>query len=111
MITLKGFPMKRIFIGGTGRSGTTVLQHVLSCHPELYSVPIETKFIVQSDGLYSLVQHLTDDYSITDASIGISRFKKLMHEVITHTGVNPYADFAGQPYGWLEFLPQDLFPH
>ncbi len=102
--------MKRIFIGGTGRSGTTILQHVLSFHEQLYTIPIETKFIVQSDGLYSLVQHLTHDFSITDASIGIARFKTLMHDVITHTGVNPYADLAGQPYGRLEFLPQEIFP-
>lgn len=103
--------MKRIFIGGTGRSGTTVLQHALSFHPQLYTIPIETKFIVQSDGLYSLVQHLTDDYSITDASIAIARFKTLMHEVVTHTGPNPYAELAGQPYGRLEFVPQELFPN
>lgn len=102
--------MKRVFIGGTGRSGTTILQHVLSFHEQLYTVPIETKFIVQSDGLYSLARHLTDDYSITDASIGLARFKTLMYDVITHTGANPYADFAGQPYGRLEFLPQDIFP-
>lgn len=103
--------MKRIFIGGTGRSGTTILQHVLSFHEQLYTVPIETKFIVQSDGLYSLVQHLTDDYSITDATIAIARFKTLMYDVITHTGTNPYADLAGQPYGRLEFTPQELFPN
>lgn len=102
--------MKRVFIGGTGRSGTTILQHVLSFHEQLYTIPIETKFIVQSDGRYSLVQHLTDDYSITDASIGLARFKTLMYDVITHTGANQYADIAGQPYGRLEFLPQDIFP-
>jgi len=49
--------MKRIFIGGTGRSGTTVLEYVPFFHPELYTVPIETKLIVQSEDLYSLVQH------------------------------------------------------
>lgn len=103
--------MKRIFIGGTGRSGTTILQHVLSFHEQLYTVPIETKFIVQTDGFYSLVKNLTDDYSVTDSTIALARFKTLMYDVITHTGNNPYEDLAGQPYGRLEFTPQELFPN
>lgn len=102
--------MKRIFIGGTGRSGTTILQHIMWFHEELYTIPIETKFIVQTDGLYSLVQHLTEDFSIADAPIAISRFKQLMYDVITHTGSNPYEGFTCQPYDRLEYVPQEIFP-
>ena len=39
--------MKRIFIGGMGRSGTSILLHALYCHDAIYAVPIETKFLVE----------------------------------------------------------------
>jgi hypothetical protein len=103
--------MKRVFIGGIGRSGTSILLHALSFHPQLFTIPIETKFIVQVDGLHSLVTSLTTDYSPTHASLAVARFRHLMSSVITHRGENPYAEFNGEPYGRLEFLPQDIFPN
>ena len=36
---------KAIFIGGTGRSGTSILSKYLGTHSQIYQVPIETKFI------------------------------------------------------------------
>jgi hypothetical protein len=103
--------MKRIFIGGTGRSGTSILLHALSFQPNLITIPIETKFIVQVDGLHSLVSYLTEQYSPSHGAVAVARFKQLMYEVITHTGDNPYADFVDEPYGRMEFLPQEIFPN
>lgn len=102
--------MKHIFIGGTGRSGTTILLHVLSFHPQLYTLPMEMKFITQADGLCSFIDHMTRNFTITDGALALKRFRHLMYEVITHRGDNPYADLTDEPYARLEFLPQDLFP-
>lgn len=101
--------MKHIFIGGTGRSGTSILLHALSFHPQLYTIPIETKFLVQVDGLHMLARYITDDFAPNESAVALARFRKLMYEVITHTGDNPYADFPDAPYGRLEFLPQEVF--
>lgn len=40
-----------IFVCGTGRSGTTILQYLLSKHPRIYSLRYESRFIVHDDGL------------------------------------------------------------
>ena len=38
-----------IFIGGCGRSGTTLLLSILSSHPSIYSIPVETYAFCRSD--------------------------------------------------------------
>lgn len=43
-----------IFIGGTGRSGTTVLARILSLHPSVYSIRWESQFLVAPGGLLDL---------------------------------------------------------
>ena len=88
--------MKRIFIGGTGRSGTTILLHALYKHQDLYAVPIETKFLVEVDGLSTLCDQLSTDFSITHAPVALSRFRTLMSEVLTGTGPNPYSAAYGK---------------
>ena len=35
--------MSPIVIGGCARSGTTLLLSVLSCHPNVYAIPVETQ--------------------------------------------------------------------
>jgi hypothetical protein len=70
--------MKRIFIGGTGRSGTTILHHALYRHHELFAIAVESKFLVEDGGLYDLVQGLTDHYSISHAQGAVRRFDDLM---------------------------------
>lgn len=45
-----------IFIGGSGRSGTTVLQRFFNSHPHIFSLTWETQFIVSKGGLIELLQ-------------------------------------------------------
>jgi hypothetical protein len=45
-----------IFIGGTGRSGTTVLQRLINTHDHIFSLTSETQFIVAGDGLIDLLR-------------------------------------------------------
>jgi hypothetical protein len=44
-----------VFIGGTGRSGTTVLSHLLGRHSRYFAVPIECRFHCNPKGLADLV--------------------------------------------------------
>ena len=99
--------MKQIFIGGSGRSGTTICLHVLYKHPDLYAVPFETKFIVEVDGLADLVNFMTVNYSVTATEESKARFKNLLTNVITCRGKNPYK--VTDAYGKQEFLIQDIF--
>lgn len=70
--------MKRIFIGGTGRSGTTILHHAMYRHHEMYALPQETKFLVEDGGMCDLVDGLTNNFSITHAQGVVRRFDDLM---------------------------------
>ena len=48
--------MKPVFVGGTGRSGTTVVGELLGLHQDIRtSVPIEIKFLANKSGLLQLV--------------------------------------------------------
>jgi hypothetical protein len=49
-----GMPV--LFVGGTGRSGTTVTGRLLAAHPEWVMLPSETKFITGYNGLCDLVR-------------------------------------------------------
>jgi hypothetical protein len=71
-------PLKKIFIAGTGRSGTSLLYDILTTHPTAFAVPIESKFIVEGDGLNVLIPQLTENYSIFSSNLALTRFAEMM---------------------------------
>jgi len=71
-------PIRKIFIAGTGRSGTTLLHDLIGHHPAVHGIPGETKFIVEGDGLSGLVSALADSFSVTQADLTFLRFLTLM---------------------------------
>jgi hypothetical protein len=44
-----------VFVGGTGRSGTTIVARLLGAHPDFHMIPIEVRFIVEAGGLCDVV--------------------------------------------------------
>ena len=50
-----------IFIGGTGRSGTTILSKLLNQVDSVYTIPQEIRFITDPDGILSLKHALVSD--------------------------------------------------
>ena len=67
-----------IFIGGTGRSGTTILKRILGQHPAVFAVPPEARFIVDPDGLITLVDALSTKWSVSMSDKALRRFEDLM---------------------------------
>jgi hypothetical protein len=67
-----------IFIGGTGRSGTTIIAKMLGRHSKIYTYPLETRFIIDPDGLIDLVPALSTSWSPYIGSKAIKRFKYIM---------------------------------
>ena len=45
-----------IFIYGTGRCGTSILQRILSFHKNIFSLRYEGRFITTQDGLISVLK-------------------------------------------------------
>ncbi len=85
--------MKQVFIGGTGRSGTTILSRWLGSHRSLVRIPCETRFIVDSGGLIDLHDDLTRSYSHDRARITTRRFFDLMENDMTSPWSAPYVGF------------------
>jgi hypothetical protein len=54
-----GSTMGTLFIGGTGRSGTTITSAMLGRHPAWTRIPTEVKFISNAGGLCDLVNRRT----------------------------------------------------
>jgi len=75
--------MKRIFIGGLGRSGTTITLSALYHHHQVLAFPVETKFLVEEDGFAALTTALTTEFSVAGAQAAIDRFATLMRRHAT----------------------------
>ncbi len=82
--------LPRLFIGGTGRSGTTILYKALGAHRDIYALPWEMRFIVDPDGLMTLIDSLTDSYSPPRAGEALYRFERLMRVYLTTPKRGPY---------------------
>ena len=54
-------PFVPIFIGGTGRSGTTVLKRILGLHDSLATIEWESKFISTENGLMDLLYDFSEN--------------------------------------------------
>ena len=70
-----------VFIGGVGRSGTTILSNILAQHDSIYTFPQELRFITDPDGLISLKGSLVDNWSSFHATKAIDRFIILMNNL------------------------------
>ena len=53
-------PAELVFVGGTGRSGTHILSHLLDRHSRFHGVPIECRFHCNPKGLADVVKGETD---------------------------------------------------
>lgn len=68
----------QIFVGGTGRSGTTQLQVIIGQHPDVWSIPEETRFVVDPGGLEDLVRFLSTDFTPFHSCDALSRFRTML---------------------------------
>lgn len=94
--------MKRIFIGGMGRSGTTIAVNIFYNHPDCFAVPIETKFLVEEDGFADLVDSMTTRFSPPSAVSAFQRFENQMRNEVTGLSPSKYSDLH-------QYAP-DIFP-
>jgi hypothetical protein len=74
-----------IFIGGTGRSGTTIISKFIGTHDEVVKIPIESRYIIDKNGLLDLFDSLTKNYSLDQARVAIRDFEHKIQDMS-----NPY---------------------
>ncbi len=73
--------MKEVFIGGTGRSGTTVLGYALSLHKRIFTIPFETRFILDPGGIMDLVDSLSYDWDLYKGDYALREFMTTMRKI------------------------------
>ncbi len=67
-----------VFIGGSGRCGTSILKQILSAHLIVVSVPGELRVIFDPEGALDLFTALTGTWSPYAADHAISQFRDLL---------------------------------
>lgn len=102
----------QIFIVGTGRSGTVVMREILGYHPRIHTFPTEVRFLTDTDGLFDLATHLTQEWNPFNASEALQRFRRMMlsyiwNEPLHHTAASLFYQFglrgAGRRYRRMDF--------
>jgi hypothetical protein len=63
-----------IFIGGTGRSGTTIMSKLLSQHPDIFTIKQELKLATEPFGLVRLLEPMTEKWGVMEAHLAIRDF-------------------------------------
>jgi hypothetical protein len=72
--------MTPILVGGTGRSGTTVLRTVLTKSKHIVAMPFELRIVVDPGGVLDLVRNLSDRWSPYNADMAVHRFRRMMRQ-------------------------------
>ena len=72
-------------IGGSGRSGTTILKRVFSRHPDVAILPTEARFLVDPDGIVDFHVSLTGAWSPYAFDLKLRRLLSLLRAL----GPNP----------------------
>lgn len=68
-------------IGGTGRSGTTILRKVFGRHPSVAVAPTETRFLIDPDGLVDFFDSFAAGWSPYVFDIRIRRLERLLLDI------------------------------
>ncbi|TXS05054.1 sulfotransferase [Streptomyces sp. col6] len=90
---------KKIFVGGLGRSGTTIMAQLLGQHNDIFGLGWETRFIVDIDGLGELVDGLSVNWAgpVTGGE-KVRRFRRMMTRDLVERDVAPYEGYSMYDY-------------
>ena len=68
-------------IGGTGRSGTTIVRKVFARHPDVAAAVTETRFLIDPDGLVDFYESMENAWSPYVFDVKVRRLKSLLIDI------------------------------
>ena len=100
-----------IFVGGTGRSGTSIMEQFLNSHSSLVTPVYENKLIVEEGGIKSLVENLSTGCEYKGNHYAISNFIKWADTLRKSGFQNKIASFVYRgPTSPLTFSQRKEYP-
>lgn len=81
---------KSIFIGGTGRTGTNLVKEILSTSPENASLPFETRFVTDPDGVVPTALLLKSVWSPFIAEKALKRHLSLLKKLGRRSSIDRF---------------------
>ena len=100
--------MNKIVIGGFGRSGTSITLHLLSNCSEVYAVPFETKFLVETFGIFSLLKKTRDIIIPTDKNFDLEFLKSILqnHEKSSSKYIQICNELGSHVYNYKNLIDE-----
>lgn len=74
-----------VFIGGSGRSGTSITREILGSHSQVASLPFEYRFIIDPDGIVDFYCSYSSSWSPYMADRRIKRLERFLLNLATKT--------------------------
>jgi hypothetical protein len=100
--------MKICLIGGSGRSGTTILRRIFSRHPALSEVP-ELRFLVDPDGLVDFYDTLRHGWSPYLFDVKLRRLEGLLRDMERPAYISSGMKLVLRKLGLSRILPRVLW--
>lgn len=89
----------QIFVGGLGRSGTTILTEMIGKHRDIFAMEWETRFIVDPAGVGELIDSLSDNWGgPTTGGMKLQAFRELMTVHLVDPSSAPYEGYCVYDY-------------
>lgn len=74
--------MREVFIGGSGRSGTSYLHRVVRTTPGFQGVEAELKLLIEAGGLLDLYRSHTRDFNISRSATADRQFPQMVDRLV-----------------------------
>lgn len=79
--------LRTLFIGGSGRSGTSVTRRLVGLHPEAVSLPFEHRFLVDPDGIVDFYRSYEATWTPYLADRRLRRLERLLRQLARSSAV------------------------
>ncbi|MCF2857408.1 sulfotransferase [Pseudoalteromonas sp. SMS1] len=91
-----------VFIGGVGRSGTSITRELLTKGEEVLGFPFEYRFIIDPDGIVDFIQSYTSAWSPYMADRKIKRLERFLKQLQSKSALKHFVGELIRSNAWLK---------